>query len=116
LLEPELDVRIARAGERIMVDHGRKLAVISTALIDLGIHAAIGVAPLKLLQSAGDLGRAFATSAAHPCGGAGAAPARSLRRTGFSTPTGKRCSTARAAQRKAQVALARRRRALARER
>ena len=37
-------------------DRNHKLAVISTALIDLGIHAAIGVAPLKLLQSAGDLG------------------------------------------------------------
>ncbi len=59
LLEPELATdadRASEASEVMVEDRNRKLAVISSALVDLGIHAAIGVAPLKLLHSAGDLG------------------------------------------------------------
>lgn len=59
LLEPELasDTDLARDASELMTrDRNRKLAVISSALVDLAVHAAVGVAPLKLLQSAGDLG------------------------------------------------------------
>lgn len=60
LLEPELATdadRASEANELMVDDRNRKLAVISSALVDLGIHAAVGLAPLKLLQSAGDLGQ-----------------------------------------------------------
>lgn len=64
LLAPELDGGADRAREArdlLATDRNRKLAVISSALVDLGIHASVGGSPIKMLQSAGDLGRGLVT-------------------------------------------------------
>jgi hypothetical protein len=64
LLAPDADAEADRAREArdlLAVDRNRKLAVISSALVDLGIHASLGVSPLKMLQSAGDLGQGVLT-------------------------------------------------------
>jgi hypothetical protein len=60
LLAPELEAGASRAREArdlLAVDRNRKIAVISSALVDLGIRASVGASPIKMLQSAGDLGR-----------------------------------------------------------
>lgn len=59
LLAPELggDDRAREARDLLATDRNRKLAVISSALVDLGINASVGASPVKMLQSAGDLGR-----------------------------------------------------------
>src|SRR5262249_48429155 len=60
LLAPEADAGADRAREArdlLAIDRNRKLAVISSALVDLGIKASVGGSPIKMLQSAGELGR-----------------------------------------------------------
>jgi hypothetical protein len=60
LLAPELgggEGRAQEARDLLATDRNRKIAVISSALVDLGINASVGVSPVKLLQSAGELGR-----------------------------------------------------------
>jgi hypothetical protein len=60
LLAPELgggDERAREARELLATDRNRKIAVISSALVDLGLNASVGASPVKLLQSAGELGR-----------------------------------------------------------
>ena len=98
LLEPELATdadRASEASEVMVEDRNRKLAVISSALVDLGIDAAIGVAPLKLLHSAGDLGAGIRDFGKRtPAEEKALLLSRPPRATEFSTPTGKRCSTA----------------------
>jgi tetratricopeptide (TPR) repeat protein len=64
LLAPEGDAGADRAREArdiLAVDRNRKIAVISSALIDLGIHASVGASPIKMLRSAGELGRGIFT-------------------------------------------------------
>ncbi|HTO55696.1 MAG TPA: hypothetical protein VMR50_20095 [Myxococcota bacterium] len=64
LLAPEPDAGADRAREArdlLAVDRNRKIAVISSALVDLGIHASLGASPLKMLQSAGELGQGVLT-------------------------------------------------------
>lgn len=60
LLAPELgggDDRAREARDLLDTDRNRKIAVISSALVDLGINASVGASPVKILQCAGDLGR-----------------------------------------------------------
>jgi len=60
LLAPESPAapeRAREARELLKVDRNRKIAVISSALVDLGLHASFGGSPIKLLQSAGELGQ-----------------------------------------------------------
>jgi len=60
LLAPQLDADAARAREArdlLDVDRNRKIAVISSALVELGIRATFGASPVKLLHSAGELGQ-----------------------------------------------------------
>jgi hypothetical protein len=64
LLAPEPDAGADRAREArdlLATDRNRKIAVISSALVDLGIHASMGVSPIKMLQSAGELGQGVLT-------------------------------------------------------
>ncbi|HTO07794.1 MAG TPA: hypothetical protein VMR86_12150 [Myxococcota bacterium] len=64
LLAPEGDAGADRAREArdlLATDRNRKLAVISSALVDLGIRASVGASPIKMLQSAGELGRGVLT-------------------------------------------------------
>ena len=49
--------RAREARDLLAVDRNRKIAVISSALVDLGLNASVGASPVTLLQSAGDLGR-----------------------------------------------------------
>ena len=60
LLAPELGAgedRAREARDLLATERNRKIAVISSALVDLGINASVGASPVKLLQSAGELGR-----------------------------------------------------------
>lgn len=60
LLAPDLDAGEARAREAqdlLDVDRNRKIAVISSALVELGIKAGFGASPVKILHSVGELGR-----------------------------------------------------------
>ncbi|HTO69576.1 MAG TPA: hypothetical protein VMR31_06910 [Myxococcota bacterium] len=60
LLAPETGAASDRAQEArdlLATDRNRKIAVISSALVDLGLRASFGASPVKLLQSAGELGQ-----------------------------------------------------------
>jgi hypothetical protein len=60
LLAPELATdaeRTSEAGDLLARDRNRKLADISSAAVDLGIHAAVAPSPFKILQSAAELAR-----------------------------------------------------------
>jgi hypothetical protein len=64
LLAPDSDGgadRVREARDLLATDRNRKIAIISSALVDLGIHASVGVSPIKMLQSAGELGRGLFT-------------------------------------------------------
>ena len=60
LLAPELRSDQARASEAVELlsaERNRKLADLSSAFVGLGLHASVQASPLKLLRSAGKLGR-----------------------------------------------------------
>ncbi len=60
LLEPELRDDQARAHEAadvLSADRTRKLANISSAFVDFGLHATVQASPIRLLRSARDIGR-----------------------------------------------------------
>ena len=60
LLAPELRSEQARAGEAselVAAEHRRKLADLSAAFVDLGLHASVQASPLRLLRTAGKIGR-----------------------------------------------------------
>jgi len=54
---PAAPERVREARDLLAVDRNKKIAVISSALVDLGLHASFGASPIKLLQSAGELGQ-----------------------------------------------------------
>ena len=54
---PAAPERAREARELLDLDRNKKIAVISSALVDLGIRASFGASPIKLLQSAGELGQ-----------------------------------------------------------
>ncbi len=60
LLSPELRSDQARAHEAsdlLSAERTRKLADLSSAFVDLGLHASVQASPLRLLRSAGKIGR-----------------------------------------------------------
>lgn len=60
LLAPELRSDQDRAGEAaelLAAERERKLADLSTSFVELGLHASVQAAPLKLLRSVGEIGR-----------------------------------------------------------
>ncbi|MFI5315352.1 MAG: hypothetical protein ACHQ6T_06615 [Myxococcota bacterium] len=64
LLAPEPNgaaERAREAREMLAVDRNRKLAVISSALVELGINASVGASPVKILESAGNLSQSVLT-------------------------------------------------------
>ncbi len=60
LLAPELrsdQDRASEATQLLASERTRKLADLSSSFVDLGLHASVQAAPLKLLRSVGDIGR-----------------------------------------------------------
>ena len=60
LLAPELrshEARAQEASELLTADRNRKLADLSAAFVDLGLHASVQASPLRILRSVRDIGR-----------------------------------------------------------
>jgi hypothetical protein len=60
LLSPELrsdQARALEASDLLSAERDRKIADLSSAFVDFGLHASVAASPLRLLRSAGKIGR-----------------------------------------------------------
>lgn len=60
LLSPELrsdQARALEASDLLSAERNRKLADLSSAFVDFGLHASVAASPIRLLRSAGKIGR-----------------------------------------------------------